>query len=239
MTAEPRVVVVIPAHNEFALLTRCLTAIRAAVRAVAAPTSVVVVLDACDDASESLAGQFGPDVHFLPVHERSVGAARAAGFRYAASALGGAGAGTWYATTDADTEVGSDWLVRQTGTAADMVLGVVRVGQWRHHSDEVAELYDARYRAETPLNHHIHGANMGFDADAYWRVGGFASLASGEDVDLVNRFRSAGCRIHWDDTLWVTTSDRRNGRAPGGFADHLEEVSQEVANESNRADEAS
>jgi glycosyltransferase involved in cell wall biosynthesis len=240
VTAEPRVVVVVPAHNEFALLTRCLTAIRAAVTAVAAPTSVVVVvLDACDDASESLAGQFGPDVHFLPVHERSVGAARAAGFRYAASALGGAGAGTWYATTDADTEVGSDWLVRQIGTAADMVLGVVRVGQWRHHSDEVAEFYDARYRAETPLNHHIHGANMGFDADAYWRVGGFASLASGEDVDLVNRFRSAGCRIHWDDTLWVATSDRRNGRAPGGFADHLEEVSQEVANESNRADEAS
>ena len=231
---------VVPAHNEFALLTRCLTAIRAAATALTAPTSVVVVLDACDDASESLAGQFGPDVHFLPVDERSVGAARAAGFRYAASALGGAGAGIWYATTDADTEVGGDWLVRQLASAADMVLGVVRVGQWRHHSDEVAELYDARYRAETPLHHHhIHGANMGFDADAYWRVGGFDALASGEDVDLVERFRSAGCRIHWDDSLWVTTSDRRNGRAPGGFADHLEEVSQEVADEPNRADEAS
>jgi GT2 family glycosyltransferase len=239
VTAEPRAVVVVPAHNEFALLTRCLTAVRAAATASAVPTSVVAVLDACDDASESLAGRFGPNVHFLTVHERSVGAARAAGFRYAAAALGCAGARTWYATTDADTEVGSDWLVRQLGSAADMVLGVVRVGQWRHHSDEVAELYEARYRAETPLGHHIHGANMGFGADAYWRVGGFAALASGEDVDLVERFRSAGCRIHWDDTLWVTTSDRRNGRAPGGFADHLEEVSQEVASEPNRADEAS
>jgi glycosyltransferase involved in cell wall biosynthesis len=239
VTAELRVVVVVPAHNEFALLTRCLTAIRAAATALDAPTSVVVVLDACDDASASLAGQFGPDVHFLPVDERNVGAARAAGFSYAASALGGAGAGTWYATTDADTEVGSDWLVRQLDSAAEMVLGVVRVSQWRHHSDEVADLYESRYRAETSRRHHIHGANMGFDADAYWRVGGFAALSSGEDVDLVERFRAAGCRIHSDDALWVTTSDRRNGRAPGGFADHLEEVSQEVGNEPNRADEAS
>jgi hypothetical protein len=32
----------------------------------------------------------------------------------------------------------------------------------------------------------------------------------------------------------VTTSDRRNGRAPGGFADHLAEVSQEVAADHDR-----
>lgn len=238
MTAKPGAVVVVPAHNECSVLSRCISAIRTAATAVTVPTSVVLVLDACEDDSESLGGQFGPDVHFLPVAERNVGAARAAGFRYAKSALG-AGKRTWYATTDADTEVGSDWLVRQLGSSADMVLGVVRVGQWRHHSEEVAELYEARYRAEVPRHHHIHGANMGFSSDAYWRVGGFAPLASGEDVDLVERFQAAGCRIDWDDTLWVTTSDRRNARAPGGFADHLAEVSQEVAGDGGRADEAS
>jgi Glycosyl transferase family 2 len=221
------------------MLSRCLSAIRTAASACVVPTSVVVVLDACDDASGSLAGQFGPDVHFLSIEERNVGAARASGFRYAASALGCVGRRTWYATTDADTEVSGEWLVRQMGHEADVVLGVVRVGQWRHHSDEVAERYEARYRAEAPRHHHIHGANMGFGSDAYWRVGGFAALASGEDVDLVERFRAAGCRIHWDDTLWVTTSDRRNGRAPGGFADHLEEVSQELAGYADKADEAS
>ena len=146
---------------------------------------------------------------------------------------------TWYATTDADTEVGGDWLVRQLGSSADVVLGLVRVGQWRHHSEEAAELYEARYRAEAQRHHHIHGANMGFSSDAYWRVGGFAALASGEDVDLVERFQAAGCRIDWDDSLWVTTSDRRNARAPGGFAEHLAEVSQEVAGDHRRADEAS
>jgi hypothetical protein len=221
------------------VLPRCVSAIRTAATAVTVPTSVVLVLDACRDDSASLRGQFGPDVHVLAVDERNVGAARAAGFRYAKSTLGGAGKRTWYATTDADTEVGGDWLVRQLGSSADVVLGVVRVGQWRHHSEEAAELYEARYRTEARRHHHIHGANMGFSSDAYWRVGGFAPLASGEDVDLVERLQAAGCRIDWDDTLWVTTSDRRNARAPGGFADHLAEVSQEVADDEGRANEAS
>jgi cellulose synthase/poly-beta-1,6-N-acetylglucosamine synthase-like glycosyltransferase len=234
--------VVVPAHNEFSLLSRCLGAIRTAAIAAAVPTSVVVVLDACDDDSADLVAQCGPEVRFLSVDARNVGAARAAGFRYAFSSLADVGNPTWYATTDADTEVGSDWLVRQLGSGADVVLGVVRVGQWRHHSKDAAELYEARYRAEAKEHHHIHGANMGFSAEAYWHVGGFAALATGEDVDLVERFQDAGCRIHWDDALWVTTSDRRNGRAPDGFADHLAEVSQEVVGDPTgqaRADEAS
>jgi glycosyltransferase involved in cell wall biosynthesis len=239
VTALAGVVVVVPAHNEFAALSRSVGAIRTAAIAVAVPTSVVVVLDACDDESEDLAGQFGPDVHFVAVDERNVGAARAAGFRYAKSQLDGVGKRTWYATTDADTEVGGDWLVRQLDSSADMVLGFVRVAQWRHHSKQAAELYEARYRAEMSLHQHIHGANMGFRAEAYWRLGGFAALASGEDVDLVQRFRAAGCHIYWDEQLWVTTSDRRRGRAPGGFADHLAEVSHEVAGTGDRADEAS
>jgi hypothetical protein len=238
VTAQAGIVVVVPAHNEFAALFRSVSAIRTAAIAVAIPTSVVVVLDACDDESAYLAGQFGPSVHFVAVDERNVGAARAAGFRYAKSQLDGAGERAWYATTDADTEVGGDWLMRQLDSSADMVLGLVRVGQWRHHSKEAAELYEARYRAEMP-HQHIHGANMGFRAEAYWRVGGFATLASGEDVDLVERFRAAGFRVHSDEQLWVTTSDRRRGRAPDGFADHLADVSHEVACAEHRADEVS
>jgi hypothetical protein len=186
-----------------------------------------------------MAGQFGKGVHFIAVDERNVGAARAAGFRYAKSVLAAAGKRHWYATTDADTEVGGDWLVRQLGSRADMVLGLVRVGQWRHHSEQVAELYEARYHAEAPRHQHIHGANMGFRSEAYWRVGGFAPLACGEDVDLVHRFRAADVCVAWNDRLWVTTSDRRRGRAPGGFADHLAEVSQEVERRADRADEVS
>ena len=185
-----------------------------------------------------MAGQFGQDVHFVAVDERNVGAARAAGFRYAKSVLAAAGTRHWYATTDADTEVSGDWLVRQLGHGADMVLGLVRVGQWRHHSEQVAELYEARYHAEAPLHQHIHGANMGFRSEAYWRVGGFAALASGEDVDLVDRFEPPiTCRLgrpavghHLGPAA---------GTGAGGFADHLAEVSQEVERRADRADEAS
>jgi glycosyltransferase involved in cell wall biosynthesis len=228
MAAKRGAVVVVPACNESSVLPRCLKAIRTAAAGVAVPVSVVVVLDACDDESVNFAGRFGSDVHFVEVDERNVGAARAAGFRYARSVLRSGGEPIWYATTDADTEVGSDWLLRQLGTDADMVLGVVRVGQWRHHGKKVADRYQARYAADAPRRH-VHGANMGFRADAYWRVGGFAALASGEDVDLVERFRAAGCRVRWDDELSVATSDRRRGRAPGGFADHLAELSREVS----------
>ena len=52
-------------------------------------------------------------------------------------------------------------------------------------------------------------------------MGGFASLARDEDVDLVARFESAGLRIVRDSHLSVVTSRRRLGRAPGGFAAHL------------------
>ena len=39
---------------------------------------------------------------------------------------------------------------------------------------------------------HVHGANLGVRADAYWRVGGFRPLHVGEDVDLVSRLVTPG-----------------------------------------------
>jgi hypothetical protein len=114
---------------------------------------------------------------------------------------------------------------------------VVHVARWRHHSEDVADRYQESYDSDEPGHRHIHGANMGCRGEAYWRVGGFRALASGEDVDLVERFEAAGLRIYWDDDLSVATSDRQNGRAPGGFADHLAEVSRQVSTDAK--DEAS
>jgi glycosyltransferase involved in cell wall biosynthesis len=221
-------VVVIPAHNEAALLPRCLRATLTAATCLPIPVLTVVVLDACDDGSAALADRFGPDVHFVSIDARSVGAARAAGFRYANSVCGSEHARTWYATTDADSRVDPDWLLRQMAAGADMVLGVVRVGEWRHHPSAVARHYRLKYHSDGPGHNHIHGANLGCRADAYWRVGGFAALPSGEDVDLVQRFDNAGYHIRRDAKLSVATSDRRHGRAPGGFAEHLRAVSRAV-----------
>jgi glycosyltransferase involved in cell wall biosynthesis len=222
VTELEQAVVVVPAHNELTHLPNCLRASTTAALCLPMPVLTVVVLDSCDDSSDTLAGQFGPDVHFVSVEAGNVGAARAAGFEYARSACPAADLeNVWYATTDADSAVSADWLVRMTEADADMVLGVVRIPAWRHFPADVARRYLRGYHANGRGHNHVHGANMGFRADAYWQVGGFRALKTGEDVDLVERFESAGMRIHRDAELSVATSDRRNGRAPGGFAQHL------------------
>lgn len=229
---------VVPAHNEMAHLPDCLRSLTTAALCLPAPTVVVVVLDASDDGSENLAGEFGPDVHFVTVEAGNVGAARSAGFEYGRSLCAGIDdEHVWYATTDADSQVPADWLVRMTEADADMVLGVVRISDWRNISADVARRYLRGYKSKGRGHNHIHGANMGFRADSYWWVGGFRGLATGEDVDLVKRFESAHMHIHRDAGLSVATSDRLHGRAPGGFAGHLRQLA--ASGRTRRADKAS
>lgn len=226
MTPYDGIVVVIPAHNEATRLPTTLKAMVTAAACVSIPVQIVVVLDGCDDGSERLAGRFGADVHFVEVEVRNVGASRAAGFTFARTLRRGISDDhdrTWYATTDADSRVDPDWLVRQLAADADVVLGVVRVNNWRSVPTDAVRRYLRAYRAKRKGGEHghVHGANMGFSAEAYWQVGGFASLRSGEDVDLVRRFETAGMRIARDDRISVVTSARQVGRAPRGFARHL------------------
>ncbi|MGA7050855.1 MAG: glycosyltransferase [Mycobacterium sp.] len=223
--------VVIPAHNEQARLPACLRAVLTAALCAPIPVLIVVVLDATDDDSAKMAGRYGPDVHFVSVDVCNVGAARAVGFRYARS-LRADDEACWYATTDADSQVDPGWLVRQLQACADMVLGVVRVDDWCHHSADVADHYRQAYDADGNAegrHAHVHGANMGFSASAYRRIGGFQPMPSGEDVDLVARFEAAGYCIHRDAELSVTTSARSRGRAPRGFAHHLTQLEESVA----------
>jgi hypothetical protein len=70
---------------------------------------------------------------------------------------------------------------------------------------------------------------MGFSARAYWRVGGFRALSSGEDVDLVERFEAEGYTIRPDTELSVITSARTRARAPHGFAHYLRQLGASVA----------
>jgi glycosyltransferase involved in cell wall biosynthesis len=221
VTEFEQAVVVVPAHNEVERLPRCLTALLAMAMDTPLPVLIVVVLDACDDGSDGLAERFGPGAHFIATDAGNVGAARAVGFEYARSACRDVEpARTWFATTDADTVVGRQWLSRMMAADADMVLGTVRIPMWRLPV-EVARRYLAAYHSTGPGHDHVHGANMGFRADAYWGVGGFRPLSTGEDVDLVRRFESAHLNIHRDARLTVATSARQIGRAPNGFAAHL------------------
>lgn len=221
--------VVIPACNERAKLPSCLRAVLTA--ALCAPIPVtVVVLDNCDGSAE-LAGQYGPGVHFIRVNAHSVGTARAVGFGHVRPLLDDSRC--WYATTDADSRVNAGRLVHQLGLGADMVLGVVHVTDWSQHDADVADLYGQSYETgEDPQqgeHEHVHGTNRGFSAKAYCRVGGFRTLPSGEDVDLVERFETAGYTIHRDTDSSVITSARTQARAPHGFAHHLRQLGRSAA----------
>ena len=67
----------------------------------------------------------------------------------------------------------------------------------------------------------MHGANLGFTAQAYLGAGGFPPLRTGEDRALVAALRAQGRRVLRASSLPVVTSARRRYRAPAGFGHHL------------------
>lgn len=208
--------VVVPAHDEEALLGACL---RSLARAAACPqlrgeeVRVIVVLDACSDRSAGIAAAHG--VQTLSLHARSVGQARAVGAR-AALAQGA----RWLSFTDADSTVAPDWIAAQLAESAQCVCGTVEVADWSGHEPALRALYESAYR-DMPGHRHIHGANLGVCAQAYARVGGFAPLRAHEDVTLVHALAGSGARIAWSNRPRVRTSARLAARAPEGFSLHL------------------
>jgi glycosyltransferase involved in cell wall biosynthesis len=208
--------VIVPAHNEQALLSTCLAALRAAARHAGLggePVCQIVVLDTCTDFSGAIARAYG--VQTLTVRARNVGVARAAG----AAMLLAAGA-RWLAFTDADTRVSAGWLVAQLSLGADAVCGSIAVDDWSTHPDGVREHFRRVY-VDADGHRHVHGANLGVSAEAYLRAGGFPPLACSEDVVLVDRLIESGARIAWSAAPRVVTSARSIVRARGGFGDTL------------------
>ncbi len=205
--------VVVPAHNEAALIGRCLQALITAAQhpELAGETvEILVVLDACDDETGEVVRALG--VGALGVAHRNVGAARAEG----AMALIARGA-RWLAFTDADSVVSPTWLAGQLALRSDAVCGVVQVEDWSDFSLEERRAYEAHY-VDAEDHPHIHGANLGVSVAAYLRAGGFPPIRHREDVALVDQLEAAGVRIARTNTVRVTTSPRRLGRAPDGFA---------------------
>ena len=220
--------VVLPVHDEENLLPSSLRGLEVAVNAL--PPSILcrvaVVLDHCGDASSAIAHTWGArfGALVLPQECRSVGMARRAGSHALLSLWRGEDpARIWLATTDADSRVPQDWLAVQLEahlSGADMWAGRVRVAE----ESATALRWKQRYAAERDP---IHGASLGFSAALYTQLGGFGGMRTGEDRDLHHRAVTAGFRIAYDVRAVVTTSPRRKGRAPEGFANVLGEVDQE------------
>jgi glycosyltransferase involved in cell wall biosynthesis len=217
------VYVVIPAHNEGELIGGCLTSVSVAVdrllEKVGVLTTVTVVADSCSDSTVEVAGQHDVDVLQVDVH--GVGRARDAGVRHAVAGSGPLDPSrVWVAMTDADSTVPPDWLETQVRTAsegADLVIGPVDPDP---DGTSAAVLREWWARHQRPDQLHVHGANLGFTAATFLRVGGFAAVTEHEDVAFVRAALQAG-------STWVAegptvrTSSRTLGRTPGGFAGYL------------------
>ena len=212
--------IVVPAHDEEALLPACLVALGRAAAGVGIPVSVLVVADSCTDQTAATAQAYGAGV--ISIGTRNVGAARAAGMAELLRLTVTADpATTWLATTDADTVVPPGWLRRQLEYAEagwDVVLGTVAVTDWDGHPPHVPTAFEALYQYGEGPHPHVHGANLGIRASAYLAVGGFQSLRTAEDHALLAAATEAGCPVLQASDISVQTSARRQARAPRGFS---------------------
>ncbi|ARB30577.1 glycosyltransferase family 2 protein [Pseudomonas tolaasii] len=214
--------ILIPVHNEEALLGECL---KAAMVAASHPgllgeaVQILAVLDTCSDDSAEIAQAY--PVQVLHVQARNVGHVRGVGARH----LLNQGA-RWISCTDADSRVAPDWLVAQLALGVDAVCGTVTVDAWSEGFDPAAQIrYHQAYQA-CDGHRHIHGANLGVSAGAYVQAGGFEPLACHEDVQLVRNLERCGASIAWSHDPQVITSARLDCRAEGGFGDYLKSLMQ-------------
>ncbi len=238
--------VVVPARDEADRIAACVSSLRASLRASLGDGScgearIVVVADRCRDATATVArGPLGLLDEVVEVDYGNVGAARRRGTDRLLELLGhgrAAAKRTWLLTTDADTVVPVDWVaahLRLAEAGAAGVAGVIRIDTFAdhpEHADAVRRRFDDTYATHPDGTHpHVHGANLGVRADAYLAVGGWPTLATAEDHALWARLRSDGWPTVSSIEAWVTTSGRRVGRAPLGFAACLADLAPAVGN---------
>ena len=227
MTPSWHILVVVPARDEAGTAGRTIRSIRHAAGKVAprATTDIVVVADSCTDDTEARSRRaLGSSGVVVASTVGSAGAARRFGVEVGLRRSPGPANRTWIANTDADTSVPPSWLLTQLRLGLDGALGVAGIVRLQAGADRTPAMlraFSSAYEIHPDGQHpHVHGANLGFRADAYLAVGGWADLATGEDHDLWRRLRARHPVISSSDSF-VNTSSRRAGRAPAGFANDL------------------
>ena len=220
------IAVVVPSRNEAQRLPHALTALETAMAHFArkvphVPTSLTVVLDRTSDNSAQIVAHH-PNVRVRRVSAGRVGAARNAGIAAAMAQATVTPRQLWLANTDADSMVPSDWLERHFALAAagaHVLAGTVEPVH-RDLSSAALEQWFACHDLREGHSH-VHGANLGFRADVFARLGGFSDQSLHEDRDFVVKARTEGYAVTATDTCRVTTSGRSAGRIVGGFADFV------------------
>ena len=237
--------VVLPVHDEEALLGSALAALEIAMDRVAedVPCHTVLVFDRCRDRSRDIARAWRRDlrshgrnhlVSEMEINAANVGSARRAGCAAALVTAARSGippASIWLATTDADSRVPEHWLSTQLArhdAGADVWSGTVTVRDWTDRRGSTAAEWHRRYEAELEP---AHGASLGVNGQVYLAVGQFEHLATGEDRSFLRAASAYGARCCFDRSAPVTTSARREARAPHGFSEALWRIEEPMRHE--------
>jgi hypothetical protein len=232
---------VLPVHDEEALLGAALTALEIAVDRVVEEVTchTVLVFDQCSDRSRDIAASWRRDLHArrrnhrvseIGINAANVGTARRAGCAVAlaeAARWGIPPASIWLATTDADSRVPRHWLSTQLARhddGAEVWSGTVTVRDWTGRGDSTAAEWHRRYEAESEP---AHGASLGVNGQVYLDIGQFEHLASGEDRLFLRAASVYGARCCFDRSAPVITSARREARAPHGFSEALSRIEEQ------------
>jgi glucosyl-3-phosphoglycerate synthase len=236
-----RAVVVVPARDEEARIGDCLAALAAQVEIDPDAYEVIVVLDLCEDGTADAVEAFrrrcpAPVVHTVDGPGRGAGAARAAGMDFGCARLESLGRlDGLLASTDADSKVAPDWVVRQLeaiAAGAEAIGGEILLDPTeaaalpdgvlaRREADLATRTREAAARG--PAEHaHFSGASLGVTPRAYRRAGGMAWMAALEDQELEDRLAASGVAIHRLRPVSVVTAARTEGRAERGLARDLE-----------------
>ncbi|UOM36540.1 glycosyltransferase family 2 protein [Acuticoccus sp. I52.16.1] len=237
-------IVCVPACNEEVLLPSCLEALGTALRAADAG-AVIVVNNSCDASAEIVrrwAATAGAPVVCCEVRLSPPADTVAIARRLALDlAEASASRDAVLLSTDADTQVPADWIVRMAalirGGAALVSAGITvdeeeasalppAVRRAGRVESELAQAYQAiweRLVAPEPCALLIAagGANMAVGARAYRAVGCLPTNQRNEDRALTEAILAAGLPVRVDRSIAVVTSLRTEARAPHGMADAI------------------
>jgi glucosyl-3-phosphoglycerate synthase len=240
---ELRASVVVPARDEEERVGACLDALAGQEGVDVRAVEVLLVLDACTDATAATAQAVarrrpGLRLHLLEGPGRGVGPARRLGMDAACARLNAVGRpGGLIASTDADSVAAPDWLAAQLAVAARGVRAIggrielcpreralLPPGVVSGHAAQGRRRL-ARVRADAGAECVEHwqfsGASMSVTAATYAEVGGLDPLPALEDEALERALRRHGVPIERSLAVRVTTSARVVGRASRGLAQDL------------------